>query len=184
MLKVGITGQAGFIGTHLYNYLGLFKEEFECIPFKDEYFDNEDVLGKFVSSCDVIIHLAALNRHNDPEMIYQKNTGLVNQLIAAMESTGSRPHIIFSSSNQEELENPYGRSKKEGREKLSDWALRNNATFTGLIIPNVFGPFGHPYYNSVIATFSHQLTHEEEPKIHVNGLVCLIYIGELVKSKK
>jgi UDP-2-acetamido-2,6-beta-L-arabino-hexul-4-ose reductase len=59
--------------------------------------------------------------------------------------------------------------------------LNNNAKFTGLIIPNVFGPFGHPYYNSVVATFCHQLTHNEQPRIEVDGELKLIYVGELVK---
>ena len=50
-----------------------------------------------------------------------------------------------------------------------------------MIIPNVFGPFGNPYYNSVVATFSHQLTHNEEPKIEIDAQLKLIYIGELVE---
>jgi len=90
-------------------------------------------------------------------------------------------YILFSSSTQEERDNRYGRSKKEGRELLEQWATRNNATFTGLVIPNVFGPFGNPYYNSVIATFSHQLTHNETPRIEVDGEIKLIYVSELVE---
>ena len=62
------------------------------------------------------------------------------------------------------------------------WAQKNNAQFTGLVIPNVFGPFGHPYYNSVVATFCHQLTHGEQPKIDVDGHLKLIYVGELVQE--
>jgi UDP-2-acetamido-2,6-beta-L-arabino-hexul-4-ose reductase len=182
MIKIGITGQAGFIGTHLYNYLGLFKDEFERIPFKDEYFADDKTLREFVSTCDVIVHLAAMNRHGDPQVIYDTNIRLVKQLIAALEATGSKPHVLFSSSTQEEKDNPYGRSKKEGRKLLEQWASRNNAAFTGLIIPNVFGPFGNPYYNSVIATFCHQLTHNEEPKIEIDGDLKLIYVGELVKD--
>jgi len=94
MLKVGITGQSGFMGTHLYNYLGL-KENIKRIPFKDEYFDNDKTLQEFVTQCDVIIHLAAMNRHNDPEVIYNTNIALVKKLIKAMEETNSTPHVIF-----------------------------------------------------------------------------------------
>lgn len=180
MIKVGITGQTGFVGTHLYNTLGLQPDKFERIPFKDEYFQHENLLKEFVSSCDAIVHLAAMNRHNDPEVIYRTNIGLVKQLIKACEDTKSTPHILFSSSTQEERDNLYGKSKKEGRQLLEQWALKNNAQFTGLIIPNVFGPFGHPYYNSVVATFCHQLTHNETPKIEIDGEIKLIYVGELV----
>ena len=152
MLKVGITGQVGFVGSHLFNALGLFPEKYERVSFEDAFFQDDEKLKEFVSTCDTIVHLAAMNRHNDPEMIYQTNIRLVKQLIKACEATHSTPHILFSSSIQEERDNLYGKSKKEGRELLEQWALKNNAQFTGFVIPNVFGPFGHPYYNSVVAT--------------------------------
>ncbi len=180
-LKIGITGQPGFVGTHLYNYLGL-QTNVERIPFKDEYFESEETLNNFVKQCDVIVHLAAMNRHPDPQVIYETNINLVKKLIKACETTESTPHILFSSSTQEERDNLYGKSKYEGRKLLEAWAFRNNAKFTGLIIPNVFGPFGRPYYNSFIATFCYQLTHGEQPKIDVDGTVKLIYVGELVQE--
>lgn len=180
MIRIGITGQAGFIGTHLFNTLGLNKENIIRIPFEDGFFEQTERLEEFVSQCDAIVHLAAMNRHHDPQAIYHTNIGLVNKLIDAMERKGVRPHVLFSSSIQEERDNIYGRSKREGRELLVQWAERNDAPFTGFLIPNVFGPFGNPYYNSVIATFCHQLTHGEIPKIEVDGQLKLIYVGELV----
>lgn len=182
MLKIGITGQSGFIGTHLFNTLNLFPDRFRTVAFEDEFFEREDKLKEFVQGCDVIVHLAAMNRHNDPEVIYDTNIDLVKKLIHACVESKSTPHILFSSSIQEEKDNLYGKSKKEGRELLEKWAVLNNGKFTGLVIPNVFGPFGHPYYNSVVATFCHQLTHNEHPKIDVDGEMKLIYVGELVKE--
>lgn len=182
MIKIGITGQTGFIGTHLFNMIGLYQDKFIRIPFQNELFRNDTQLQNFVNQCDVIVHLAAMNRHNDPEVIYNTNIGLVNQLIAACESTQSTPHILFSSSTQEDRDNLYGRSKKEGRKLLEQWADINKGQFTGLIIPNVYGPFGHPYYNSVVATFCHQITHNEQPRIEVDGTLKLIYVGELVSQ--
>jgi len=182
MLKIGITGQSGFVGTHLYNTLGLQPDKFERIPFEDAYFQDDAKLKEFVSSCEAIVHLAAMNRHHDPEVIYNTNIKLVKQLIEACLATNSTPHILFSSSTQEELDNLYGKSKKEGRELFEKWALENKAAFTGFIIPNVFGPFGNPYYNSVVATFCHQLTHNEAPKIMIDSEIKLIYVGELVNE--
>jgi len=182
MFKIGITGQPGFIGTHLYNTIGLHPEKFTRIPFEDAFFQDYGKLKYFVRQCDAIVHLAAMNRHNNPDVIYKINIGLVKQIISACEETNSTPHILFSSSTQEDLDNLYGKSKKEGRELFIKWAEKNNAKFTGFIIPNVFGPFGHPYYNSVIATFCHQLTHNEKPKIDVDGEMKLIYVGELVNE--
>lgn len=180
MLKVGITGQAGFVGTHLYNTLGLFPEEFERVDFQKEFFEEDEQLNGFVSQCDVIVHLAAMNRHNDPQVIYDTNLGLVKKLISALSATTSKPHVLFSSSTQEERDNLYGKSKKEGRELMVGWANKTGGKFTGMIIPNVFGPFGQPNYNSVVATFCHKLSHNETPKIEVDGDVKLIYVDELI----
>lgn len=182
MIKVGITGQNGFVGTHLFNVLGLQNEAFERVPFDKNAFQNEKDLDSFVSQCDVIVHLAALNRHPDPEIIYQTNLDLVKLLIASLERTKSKAHVIISSSSQEERDNLYGKSKKEGRELLAKWAKATGAVFTGMIIPNVYGPFGQPFYNSVVATFSHQIARGETPKIAVDGLLKLIYVGELVEE--
>ena len=182
MIRIGITGKAGFIGTHLSNNIYLYKDKYELIDFEDSYFQNEEQLKSFVKQCDVIVHLAALNRHSEPDVILKTNIRLVEQLIDALEATKSKPHIIFSSSTQEERENAYGSSKKKGRELFESWTERNNSSFTGLIIPNVFGPFGVPFHNSFISTFSYQLTHNQEPKIEMDAEVGLIYVDELVKQ--
>ena len=182
MLKVGITGQAGFVGTHLYNTIGLFPEEFTRIEFQKEYFDDNNKLNAFVAECDVIIHLAAMNRHSDPQVIYDTNLGLVQKLVQSLKTTNSKSHVLFSSSTQEERDNLYGKSKKEGRELMIDWSNNSEGQFTGMIIPNVFGAFGKPFYNSFIATFCHQLSHGETPTIANDGEVKLIYVQELVDT--
>lgn len=181
-IKVGITGQNGFVGTHLYNRVSLLKEEFKLIPFQNLIFDNNKVLMKWVSKCDVIIHLAAFNRHEDPQVIFNTNVSLVKKLINAVEKSGKFPHIIFSSSTQEDKDNLYGKSKKAGRQLLKEWGNKSNSIITGLIIPNVFGPFGKPFYNSVVATFCYQLCNGEKPEIDVNAPVNLIYIDDLVSE--
>lgn len=179
MIRVGITGQAGFVGTHLYNTLGLYPLEFERVPFEDAFFQNEGALRAFVKQCDVIVHLAAMNRHPDPQVIYDTNLLLVKQLIGALEAEKVAPHLLFSSSTQEERDNEYGKSKREGRELLEQWASQNGASFTGMVVPNVYGPFGRPNYNSFIATFCHKLTHGETPQVLQDSEVNLIYVGSL-----
>ena len=182
MKKIGITGQSGFVGSHLYNTLGLNPEQFERIDFKNDFFENTEKLDEFVQQCDVIVHLAAMNRHPDAEVIYNNNIDLVKKLVASLEKTGTKAHVLFSSSSQEERDNLYGKSKKEGRELFVNWAEKSGGKFTGLIIPNVFGPFGQPNYNSFIATFCHKLTHGETAVIDSDGEVKLIYVGQLVNE--
>lgn len=182
MKKIGITGQSGFIGNHLYNTINLYKEEFTLIDFDKTFFNDDSKLDSFVSQCDVIVHLAAVNRHNDNNILYKTNIELTHKLEQSLVRVNSKAHVIISSSTQEEKDNIYGNSKKEARKILSKWAKDHNAIFTGMIIPNVFGPFGKPHYNSVIATFSHQIAHGETPKIDVDGEMKLIYINHLIQE--
>ncbi len=182
MFKIGITGQKGFIGTYLTNFLTLKKDDVTLIPFEDESFSDVSKLKEFVSDCDVIVHLAAVNRHADPEFIYDTNIDLVKRLIDVLQAQRVHPHVIFSSSTQEERDNPFGRSKRVGRDMLYKWACESGSPFTGMIIPNVFGPFGNPYYNSVVATFSYQLTHNETPKIDTDALLKMIYVDDLAEA--
>lgn len=179
MLKVGITGQNGFIGSYLFNSLGLFKEEFDRIIFDKSFFEESEKLEAFVKKCDVIVHLAALNRHEDNNVLHDTNILLVEKLINALKQTESKAHIIFSSSTQEEKDNLYGKSKISCRELLINWSISYGGKFTGLIIPNVFGPFGKPNYNSVVATFCYKLINNENPIIEIDTTLKLIYVGDL-----
>jgi len=181
MLKIGITGQEGFLGKHLYNHLGLNPDLFERINFERTFFQNQTRLDNFVKQCDVIVHLAAMNRHDDPNVIYNTNVELVESLLRSLKRTKSIAHVIFSSSSQEGNNSLYGASKLKGREMLTKWANESGGKFTGLIIPNVFGPFGKPFYNSVVATFAHQIVIGESPKIVKDAELRLIYVQELVK---
>ena len=181
MVKIGITGQNGFIGNHLFTTLSL-DDSIELIPFERHFFDEGNLLQSFVSNCDIIVHLAAINRHEDQQVIYDTNVELVSKLIKACENTNSKPHIIFSSSTQELKDNLYGKSKKDGKALLETWSLNSKGKITSVTIPNVFGPFGKPNYNSFIATFCHKLTHNEVPEIHVDSKVDLIYVNELVSA--
>ncbi|WP_431160412.1 NAD-dependent epimerase/dehydratase family protein [Flagellimonas beolgyonensis] len=181
MKKIGITGQSGFVGNHLYNTLHISKG-FELVPFDKSFFEKEEELENFVSTCDVIVHLAAMNRHEDANVIYNTNVSLVKNLIDACIRTGCKPHILFSSSLQESRDNLYGKSKKEGKEAFRDWAERHQTKFTSINIPNVFGPFGKPNYNSVVATFCYKIAREETPKIINDGEVGLVYVNYLVSK--
>jgi UDP-2-acetamido-2,6-beta-L-arabino-hexul-4-ose reductase len=182
LIKVGITGQGGFMGSHLYNFFGTKPEEIKRISFKRAYFENQESLQEFVKSCDVIVHIAAMNRHEDQKVIYDTNVDLVQKLVNACKAANATPKIIFSSSTQEERDNLYGKSKRDGRKLLEGWVTNYGGKVASLIIPNVFGPFGKPFYNSFIATFSHQIVKGEQPTVIHDSTVNLIYINELSQA--
>lgn len=90
---------------------------------------------------------------------------------------GSCSDFFFHSGKKD---NSYGKSKRKSKEILVNWANQKGGKVTGLIISNVFGAFGKPFYNSFISTFCFQLIHNEIPKIINDAKVELIYVGELI----
>ncbi len=177
-LKVGITGMAGFVGAHLRDRLKR-EESVEVLPFQDSYYENPDQFIDFVKNADAIVHLAGVNR-DEPEVIYNKNVELMEKLLEFVDASGNKPYILFSSSTQIDRDNEYGRGKKKAMELLGKWSKVNNTPAVSMVIPNVFGDNGRPFYNSVVATFCHQVTHGEEPTVMKDGQMALIYINSLV----
>ncbi len=178
-MKVAITGISGFIGTHLKNYLSTMAGV-EITGIGKSDFENIEKLKMIVADHDVIVHLAAINRHDNPDDLFRTNISLVELLIQSIVESKSNPYLIFSSSLQEDSSNPYGSSKRKGQELLEEWSKKHHGRYAGLVIPNVFGPFGKPFYNSVIATFCHQITRGETPVIHEDKEIQLIYVNDLV----
>ena len=123
-MKVGITGQSGFVGTNLAHYVAN-AESLELIQFHDSYFNSPDMLKKFVRGCDAIVHLAGITRHPDPIYLYETNLLLCRQLISAMVSEGVHPHVLFASSVFEFTNTPYGKAKVAGRRLFEDWAVEH-----------------------------------------------------------
>jgi UDP-2-acetamido-2,6-beta-L-arabino-hexul-4-ose reductase len=176
--RVGITGQAGFMASHLANYL-LTQEDIELVEFKRDYFENMQDLEVFVGKCDVIIQLAAMSRHFDGKLLYENNIGLDKKLILALEKQKSKAHIIFASTTHEKRNGDYYASKRDGQKLFKAWAKANEAKFTAMIMPNTFGAYGKPYFNSVVSTFCHQVANGEQTKIIEDSMVELIYIDNL-----
>lgn len=182
MLKIGITGSNGFIGWHLSNTLSLQPRLFEVINFNREWFDCEASLDLFVNKCDVIIHLACINRHENDNFLYNTNISIAQNLIDSFIRTNYKGKLLFSSSIHENTDNSFGKSKKFISDLFLKWGNDFGGHFKSLIIPNVYGPFGLPNYNSVVATFCFQLTRNIDTKVNNDIDLGLIYIDDLVKE--
>lgn len=182
MIYVGITGQSGFVGTHLYKQLDDSPEKYTCVPFEDSFFQDDEKLRVFVRQCDVIVHLAAMMRSPIEGMVYETNMRLVHQLIDACEKESVTPAIMFASSIQESNGSEYGRCKQEGRNLLMKWAERHNTGFGGMIFPNLFGALAKPNSHSFIATFCYRLMNGESPEVLVDNVVNLKYIDSLLRE--
>jgi UDP-2-acetamido-2,6-beta-L-arabino-hexul-4-ose reductase len=180
MKKIGITGRNGFIGTHVYTVLSLHHDKYELIEIKQTHWDNVDHFYELINSCDAVIHLAGVNRHTDSDFIYDENIRLAELLINVLYKVKHPIQLIFSSSLQENTDTPYGKAKKKSRALFEKWSNDTGNIFWGCVIPNVFGPFGKPFYNSFVATFCYQLTHQGTPEIQTDAIVPLLYVGDLV----
>jgi UDP-2-acetamido-2,6-beta-L-arabino-hexul-4-ose reductase len=146
-----------------------------------EAFADSATLQAFVSECAVVVHLAGMNR-GDHREIYDTNVALADRLIGALSDCGQSPHVVFASSTQRDQPSEYGRSKKHCEERLRDWAQRSGSQLTILVIPNVYGPGCRPFYNSVVATFCHQLAHGQHPVVIDDQQVKFVWINDLVEA--
>lgn len=163
MLKIGITGIEGLIGWHLHAFL-YGQSNVQVFKATRGTFAEQGKLNAFVKACDVIVHLAGMNRGDEKE-VFDTNIKLADDLIAACERIQCIPHIIFSSSTHIYRDTVYGKSKKVCTERFLEWSMRSGALFTNLVLPNVFGESGKPFYNSVVSTFCFQIANGQEPKI-------------------
>ena len=179
MLRIGITGVKGLIGWHLRCRLHIL-DDVEIIPADRQTFQSDEALQSFVRQCDGLVHLAGMNRGDDAD-IERVNTELARRLVAALEYTGSRPHVVFASSTHIDRETAYGRSKRIAGDILKSWSERHGAPFANLILPHVFGECGRPFYNSVVSTFCHQLAVGETPRIDVDGQLELMHTQDVAQ---
>ncbi|MCH2136133.1 MAG: NAD-dependent epimerase/dehydratase family protein [Phycisphaerales bacterium] len=179
--SIGLTGGDGFIAWHLrcaMHVAGLTPPRLAT----RQTFSSEASLQSFVDGLDVVIHLAGVNRAEDDDTLERQNVEIAESLVAAMEATDSRPRVIYASSTHEASDTPYGRSKRKAGSTLGSWADRTGAPFSCLIIPHVFGECGRPNYNSVVATFCHQLAQGEVPTIQHDGALELVHAQDLADS--
>lgn len=178
MVTIGITGGQGFIGKSLAAHLQ-DKTNFKVMVSSRECFLHPNELQAFTAVCDIIVHLAGLSRHQDSQLLYDTNIGLLRQLLDAAGIRTSPPRIIFCSTTHEERGNPYHRSKRDGRLMVDSWAAAHGNNSCTILMPNTFGPGSRHFFNSFVSTFCHQVARGENPTIIEDAKVELIYINDL-----
>ncbi|MDR1385714.1 MAG: NAD-dependent epimerase/dehydratase family protein [Planctomycetaceae bacterium] len=178
--NVLITGSSGFLGKNLCAHL----QRRENVAIQRFDLDTPEAdLQKFVTEADVIFHLAGINRPEKVEDFETGNAGFTQTLVDLLEKNGHKPHVIISSSIQAELNNPYGQSKRHGEKILEDWAKRTGEQVSIFRLTNLFGKWCRPNYNSVTATFCHNIANNLPIQISdPNYAMKLAYVDDVVAA--
>jgi len=152
-----ITGAKGFVGRNLATHLKR-RDDVRVLEYGRENSDSE--LQAWVAEADVVFHLAGVNRPEKTEEFETGNGEFTRRLCALLSAGKRKPQLIFSSSIQSELDNPYGVSKRHAEQALQELAAKGEASVTIFRLKNIFGKWCRPNYNSVVATFCHNIAHD------------------------
>jgi len=179
-MKILITGARGFIGKNLVAHLGV-RCDVAVVPIHRDASPEDLVRG--ASSADVVCHLAGVNRPDDVGEFKRGNTEYTRTLCEQIERTGRGVPIIFMSSTQAAHDNPYGASKRAAEQILVDYAARTGASIFIFRLPNVFGKWCRPNYNSVVATFCHNVARGLPIEIYnAAAPLQLVYVDDVVAT--
>ena len=178
-MRVLVTGSQGFIGKNLVVHLNE-RPDVEVLSYVRG--DSLDALRDLVCQADVIVHLAGENRPQDEVDFIRGNADLTADLCRFIRQSGRQVPLVIASSVQAGLDNPYGRSKR-----LAEVAAENLADagypVTIYRLPGVFGKWCRPNYNSVVATFCHNIAHDLPIRINdPAATVTLVYVDDVVEA--
>ena len=189
-MNILITGAQGFVGRNLASQLKNIRDgkagnyavsEKELSIFEYDLNSSPEELDDYCRKADFVFNLAGVNRPKDPTEFMQGNFGFASTLLSMLRKHGNTCPVMISSSIQAALDNPYGESKRAGEQLLFDYARETGAKVLVYRFPNLFGKWCRPNYNSVVATFCHNIAHDlpitvNDPSIEIH----LAYIDDVV----
>ena len=189
-MNILITGAQGFVGRNLASQLKNIRDGKagnyavsgkELSIFEYDLNSSPEELDDYCRKADFVFNLAGVNRPKDPTEFMQGNFGFASTLLSMLRKHGNTCPVMISSSIQAALDNPYGESKRAGEQLLFDYARETGAKVLVYRFPNLFGKWCRPNYNSVVATFCHNIAHDlpitvNDPSIEIH----LAYIDDVV----
>lgn len=180
MKNILVTGAAGFVGKNLVAAL----QRLEDITVHTTTVDDEQsVLEKALLEADVIFHLAGVNRPKSEDEFATGNAELTSYITGFLAENNRTPRIILPSSSQAALDNPYGKSKKDAEDAVLEYHRKSGAAVAIYRLPGVFGKWSRPNYNTVVATFCHNIARGLDITISApEHEVELVYIDDVVSA--
>ncbi len=178
-MRILISGHNGFLGRHLQRAIMTINHNYTLIFLTKSDFSDSNLNNK-VKHNDIIFHFAGVNRDINDNIVFDKNQTINNTLLKVLEKVNFTGKLFFTSSIQENSNTLYGKAKKNARVKFLNQSKELGYVFHGLILPNLFGPFCKPNYNSFIATFSHNIINSISNEIKDDKNIPLLYVNDLV----
>lgn len=178
--RVLVTGAEGFVGRNLCVALS---RRAGVHVLRYDVDSPKEALAEALAVADVVFHLAGVNRPERVEDFAAGNTGTTRSLLDTLAKTGRRPKVVLSSSIQAALDNPYGRSKRAAEDALRAYGETTGASAVAYRLKNLFGKWCRPNYNSVTATFCHNIARGLPIQISdPANTVDLTYIDDVVAA--
>lgn len=179
-MKILITGSNGFIAKNLIEHLKRYEDKKLYLYSKT---NSENILEDYINEVDFIFHLAGVNRPKEVSEFYKGNSNLTKKIVETLIKYNKKTPVLITSSTQAVLDNDYGKSKLRAEEILKEYKEKTGATIYIYRLPNVFGKWSKPNYNSVISTWCNNIANNLD--IIVNNketILNLVYIDDVVTS--
>ena len=179
-MKVLVTGSAGFIGRNLVARLRAGGSEAATDVLEFDRDSDDSLLEMYAKEADFVFHLAGVNRPQDPSEFTEGNVDLTARLLGILSDTVPKP-VLLSSSAQAALDNPYGTSKLAAEDAVVTYAEKTGAEVFIYRLPGVFGKWSRPNYNSVVATFCHNIARGLPIQVNdPSAVLPLVYIDDVL----
>lgn len=180
MKKILVTGSNGFVGKNTVVALNEAKK-YEVLTIDRN--NTEEELKKATLDADFIVHLAGVNRPKETKEFYEGNGGLTEKIVGFLKEENKNTPILITSSTHAVLDNDYGKSKKQSEDALVKYSDECDAKVYIFRLPNLFGKWCRPNYNSAVSTFCYNIAHDldvwvNDPSIELN----LVYIDDVVAA--
>lgn len=188
-MRILVTGAYGFVGKNLCAALRNIAEgkdktrniDSDITVFEYDIDTDASLLDGFCKECDFVFHLAGVNRPQNTEEFMEGNFGFTSLLLETLKKHNNTCPVMISSSIQAALDNPYGLSKKAGEDLMFSYSKETGAKVLVYRLPNVFGKWCRPNYNSAVATFCNNIANDLPITVNDRNVnMTLVYIDDVV----